>query len=194
MTATQQFEHIGGHPLIDFVNTQIVRHGKPHDQLTSMEDVVDWMVDVGMIVENSIKFSTADAPDMLSQVRAFRQQIRDMLATIVDGRPIADETVNAINTLLLHWQGRPQLTKRDDTFVRRITCDLTHPAQVLGCLADAAAQFVADVDLQYVKRCDNPECVRYFLDMSRNHSRRWCSMQGCGNRLKARAHYARKRE
>ena len=32
-----------------------------------------------------------------------------------------------------------------------------------------------------------------FIDNTRNHSRRWCSMESCGNRAKAGRHYARQR-
>ena len=37
-------------------------------------------------------------------------------------------------------------------------------------------------------------CVLYFYDTSRNGTRRWCSMQGCGGRAKASRHYARTRD
>ncbi|MEW6230587.1 MAG: CGNR zinc finger domain-containing protein [Bacillota bacterium] len=33
----------------------------------------------------------------------------------------------------------------------------------------------------------------WFLDTTRNHSRRWCSMRDCGNRVKVRRFYNRKR-
>gem|GEM_PF-3517240 len=44
-----------------------------------------------------------------------------------------------------------------------------------------------------VRRCAHPACVLYFLDTSRNGTRRWCSMETCGNRAKAGRHYARAR-
>ncbi|MBM9506589.1 CGNR zinc finger domain-containing protein [Actinacidiphila acididurans] len=42
-----------------------------------------------------------------------------------------------------------------------------------------------------LRPCGNDECTRFFLDRSKNNSARWCSMAGCGNRLKARRHYER---
>ena len=41
--------------------------------------------------------------------------------------------------------------------------------------------------------CANPDCARAFYDASRNHSARWCSMAGCGNRMKGRAYRLRAR-
>ncbi len=44
-----------------------------------------------------------------------------------------------------------------------------------------------------VKACAEAGCGTLFHDTSRNRSRRWCAMEDCGNRAKARRHYARTR-
>ena len=48
-------------------------------------------------------------------------------------------------------------------------------------------------DLSLVKACQNPQCVLFFYDTTKNHARRWCSMAACGNRAKVAAHYQRAR-
>jgi len=45
-----------------------------------------------------------------------------------------------------------------------------------------------------LRRCADPECRMLYLDTSRAGSRRWCSMQRCGNRSKVRAHWRRSAE
>ena len=42
-----------------------------------------------------------------------------------------------------------------------------------------------------IRHCANAKCLWLFLDDSKNGSRRWCSMQLCGNRAKAHRHYLR---
>lgn len=42
-----------------------------------------------------------------------------------------------------------------------------------------------------IKRC--PECQRFFFDFTKNRSKIYCSSRTCGNRLKQRAFYQRKR-
>jgi predicted RNA-binding Zn ribbon-like protein len=42
-----------------------------------------------------------------------------------------------------------------------------------------------------LKRCANSECSMFLLDRSNANARRWCSMAGCGNRMKARRHHRR---
>ena len=58
----------------------------------------------------------------------------------------------------------------------------------------SAGDLLAGPRLDRVRRCANPECGWLFLDDSRAGKRRWCSMQSCGNRAKARRHYHRSRE
>ena len=42
-----------------------------------------------------------------------------------------------------------------------------------------------------IRRCAHPACVLWFHDTSRNGTRRWCSMETCGNRIKAGRYYRR---
>jgi predicted RNA-binding Zn ribbon-like protein len=43
-----------------------------------------------------------------------------------------------------------------------------------------------------LRPCANPECTKFLIDHSRPNTARWCSMADCGNRMKARRHYARR--
>jgi predicted RNA-binding Zn ribbon-like protein len=42
-----------------------------------------------------------------------------------------------------------------------------------------------------LRPCANDECQLFLLDRSRPGKARWCSMEVCGNRMKARRHYSR---
>jgi predicted RNA-binding Zn ribbon-like protein len=45
--------------------------------------------------------------------------------------------------------------------------------------------------LHLIRTCQGPGCGWMFLDRTRSHTRRWCSSGDCGNRDRARRHYAR---
>lgn len=45
-----------------------------------------------------------------------------------------------------------------------------------------------------IRPCANPECQHFLVDHSKANSRKWHSMESCGNRMKSRRHYARTRE
>jgi predicted RNA-binding Zn ribbon-like protein len=68
------------------------------------------------------------------------------------------------------------------------------PESLLAPLAQAIAQFVASADFRYVKACRGQNCVLFFLDLTRRHGRRWCSMAVCGNRAKQYALLARRKK
>jgi predicted RNA-binding Zn ribbon-like protein len=75
------------------------------------------------------------------------------------------------------WAGRPD--------------DLARP---LWPVARSAVELLTDGDLRRVRECPGAgDCGWLFYDTSRNGSRRWCSMEGCGSRVKMRRHYARHR-
>ena len=45
-----------------------------------------------------------------------------------------------------------------------------------------------------IRGCAHEACILHFFDISRNGTRRWCSMAACGNRAKASRYYARTKE
>ena len=57
--------------------------------------------------------------------------------------------------------------------------ELTDP---LHPVVHAAVELLTEGPLDRVKTCGN--CRWLFLDQSRNHSRRWCSMDECGLQMK----------
>ncbi len=67
------------------------------------------------------------------------------------------------------------------------------PKTLLLPIAEAMGDLVCEKDFTLVRKCESPTCTLWFLDVSKAHARRWCSMAVCGNRAKAAAHRARAR-
>ncbi len=82
----------------------------------------------------------------------------------------------------------PELRWRQDRRWRKLSSDA-----LLLPLAEAMGDLLCRPDFDGVKTCENEKCTLWFYDISKNHTRRWCSMAVCGNRAKAAAHRARKR-
>lgn len=65
------------------------------------------------------------------------------------------------------------------------------------CQADLAREAI-DVlgasDAELLRECARDDCTQIYRDRSRGHRREWCSMQTCGNRAKAAAYRARRRD
>src|SRR2546423_12306908 len=58
----------------------------------------------------------------------------------------------------------------------------------------ATADLLTSKEMQAVRICASEDCAWLFLDTSKNHTRRWCDMKTCGNRVKVSRHYERKKE
>jgi predicted RNA-binding Zn ribbon-like protein len=65
------------------------------------------------------------------------------------------------------------------------------PANELSVRAVLAWDSLKSTAPGRVRQCANDECSLFLIDRSKSNSARWCSMAGCGNRLKARRHYLR---
>jgi predicted RNA-binding Zn ribbon-like protein len=63
----------------------------------------------------------------------------------------------------------------------------------VGRLLAAVTATMADGSFSRLKACRNDSCRWLFHDRSRNRSGTWCSMAGCGSRMKSRAYRARQR-
>lgn len=63
--------------------------------------------------------------------------------------------------------------------------------QVLSTLARELIALLSGPSADRIRECDGDRCPLVFVDLSRPGSRRWCSMERCGNRHKVRTHRAR---
>jgi predicted RNA-binding Zn ribbon-like protein len=92
-------------------------------------------------------------------------------------------------------QGRPLMGRSSHSTVDELNRQMAeHPMRTrlkANSLVHSAAMLFASVDRNRVRKCDL--CVLHFHDTSKKGTRRWCSMQLCGNRLKVAAYVARQR-
>jgi predicted RNA-binding Zn ribbon-like protein len=60
-------------------------------------------------------------------------------------------------------------------------------------LTIATSRLMLSDNMRLLRACEKPDCRWLFLDTSKNHTRRWCDMKICGNRMKARRFKAQHR-
>jgi predicted RNA-binding Zn ribbon-like protein len=193
------FLFVGNQPCLDFINTRFVVNGQPVDLLATFSDLVAWLVQVHLLTEDDAKKidrqwgGQAKGTQTLEQARAFRVTLREMVDRVAAGRPVPQAAIEAINDLLRYRIGCPQLTRRQGKFERGFQAESQDANQLLGLLAEAASDLLCTRELSLIKKCQNPACVLFFYDTTKNHARHWCSMGICGNRSKVAAHYRRHR-
>ena len=135
---------------------------------------------------------------LLQTARTFRGILRSMAETLSKtGAMPKGEVLDAINGFLKSGAGYEQIARQQgaDGFVSEFVPQsaLSVPDEAMATLAQTARDLLCFADLSLVKHCEGPGCILLFLDTTKNHTRCWCSMAGCGNRAKAAAHYQRVR-
>lgn len=171
------FVFIAGHPAIDFLNTEPVRDGGPVDLLASPEDLGRWLAEAKL---GKVDASAGD----LRKAKELRADARRLLTK--RGR----KDLAILNAALDRGRGSFQVEMKKGAFRTHF-----HPAAAdpLFLLASTIADFLTSEDVSLVKPCGGTNCVLLFYDTTKSHTRRWCSMAGCGNRMKAAEYYRRSR-
>jgi predicted RNA-binding Zn ribbon-like protein len=193
------FLFVGNQRCLDFINTSFVVNGRPVDLLTTFSDLVTWLVQVELLSEEAGKkierqwSKQEEGAATLEQARAFRATLREMVERIAADRPVPQAAMEAINGMLRYRIGHPQVIRRNGKFEQGYLAGSQEANQLLGLLAEAAANLLCMCELSLIKKCQNPLCVLFFYDTTKNHARHWCSMTLCGNRSKVAAHYRRHR-
>jgi predicted RNA-binding Zn ribbon-like protein len=182
----ESFVWRGNHPLLDFLNTEVIREGRRADLLTSPKALRAWMAHAGIPVA-----WPRDEAGIFGEAIVFRAHLRDLAEALAAGREVPAASLRAINEALGQQRGRFQV-KAGPTGCGQVFVPDLKPGPLLG-LALAASDLLCHHDPGLVRQCQSGACILFFLDTSKNHKRRWCSMQACGNRAKAAAHYQRQK-
>ena len=197
--AEKQFIFIGNHPCLDFINTLIAQDGKPVDLLESLSDLVMWLEQTHLLDKEEAKKAErnwGNKPEgarILSKAREFRASLREMVERSAAGKSVPPAAIQSINKMLRYRVGYQQVTGRAGTFAQQFQAESQEADLLLGLLAESASDLLCTCDLSLIKQCQNPDCILFFYDTTKNHGRHWCSMSACGNRIKVAAHYRRHR-
>jgi predicted RNA-binding Zn ribbon-like protein len=169
-----------GHVTLDFLATLGGRAGSRIERLATPPDLSRWIAEAG------IASAAGASGQMLDDARELREAIRRVLDRAREGgRPSAPD-VRLVN----EWARSPVAAPQIGRDLERV---LVGPDPVTGALAHIAresVEFVTGPDVARVRTCAG--CTLLFIDRSRPGTRRWCSIERCGNRSKT-ANYRQKR-
>ncbi len=172
----------GGRPCLDLVNTLRSRYEGGVELLTGPDALAEWLSLAG--------FTTGPVPVTAGNVlaaKALREAIdRVLLPPEVPERLDIDLVNNAAASAP---PPPPRLALADGVLRREVPAPKDPVASAFAALA-ADAIDLATSDAA-VRVCAADDCSQRFCDASPRRNRQWCSMARCGNRAKARAHYAR---
>ena len=128
--------------------------------------------------------------DELTEVRALRAHLRAVWTASSTA-----EVAAVVNGLLRQADARPWLTAHDDWgwHIHATAPDAPLAHRIAAEAAMAFADLVRLEELDRLRICDADDCQAVLVDLSRNHSRRYCDTGNCGNRQHVAAYRARRR-
>ncbi|WP_411079889.1 CGNR zinc finger domain-containing protein [Streptomyces sp. cmx-18-6] len=178
-----------GEPLaLDLLNTRWIDAEGPRDLLASEEGLALWLSGTAVREQTKALAPAADAKT-LARLLETRATLHALAASAARREPAAAEDAAALNAVLSH--GRIRRTLGGDGLPQSAV-EVDDPSWgPAWYAAESWLRLVADRP-DRIRPCANHSCVLHFYDVSKNGTRRWCSMAGCGNRAKAQRHYARR--
>jgi predicted RNA-binding Zn ribbon-like protein len=192
------FKLIAEHPALDLANTLDDRYHPrgPVELIESYADFVRFCVQAHVLRETHARdlrarVDQASGERALRTVRTVRDVIERIFSALATGRRIASRDLAALNRQLAEASRHRTIGARAGALGWSwdgLTRDALGP---LWPIVFAAAELLASDARQYVRQCGCVTCRWLFVDTSKNHSRRWCDMKICGDRMKARAYYRR---
>jgi predicted RNA-binding Zn ribbon-like protein len=186
---------------LEFANTAEWHAGdRPIEQLNSYAELVTWAEQAGLLTGAEARQTHAaaaphpeEAAARLEQAIILREAIYRIFSAVAGGRPPDPADLATVNAALTTALSHLQVVQSHGHFVWGWHSEAkTALDQMLWPVIRSAAELLTSEALDRVRECaDDRGCGYLFMDLSRNRSRKWCDMRGCGNRAKARRHYRR---
>jgi predicted RNA-binding Zn ribbon-like protein len=189
---------------LDFLNSIATPVDVPVDWIDGGAGLLAWLEQAQLVPRAALDAIRERAlPGELDNVAAQARDLREWFRAFVRehrGRSLTAAVLPQLEPLNL-------LLERDTKYARVVARAALQGAQLelapmrrwrspeslLQPIGEALAGLLIAEDFRYVKACEGPACTLLFADHTRAHTRRWCSMEICGNRAKQAAHRHRLR-
>lgn len=191
-----------GQLALDFANTaEWHAAAHPLEKLHSYEDLVGWSQQAELLdggecqrLLTRARKNPREAAAVFKEALQLREDIYRIFSALASGKPPAQPLMARFNAMLGQLLAGARIEHTEGGFAWSWKGMEEGLDRMLGPILHSAADLLTSDDLQRIGECeDDRGCGYLFYDASRNHSRRWCSMESCGNRAKALRYYGRRK-
>lgn len=194
------FELTGGHPALDLVNTLDWRFRElgPEEFLQDFGDVVRFTEQTGLMNAADARKLLRNVPEskaarVVNGVRELREAAAAALYAAVDGKRPSVAALKRLEDCFAEAGKQQELRWDGEQLTWILPQASSLPELPLWLLSLSTEEFMTSEQMRLLRECGNAECRWLFVDTSKNHTRRWCNMKICGNRMKARRFKAQMR-
>jgi len=168
---------------LDFAYTGAMGGNPAWERLHAPDDLTTWLRD-----RFPVAVGTARSRDLFDAI-SLRDAIGRMAQAAARGDDVRSQDIDLVNL----YAATPDIPPVLAAGSRQAGRSVQTVGQALSTIARDAVDLFGDVNADRIRECSG-DCGIVYLDTSRAATRRWCSMQRCGNRAKVRAHRARARK
>lgn len=190
---SRPFELIAGNPALDLVNTLDwrFRDNGPEELLPGFDDLLRFAAQSQILSPKQIRQimrtgTEAEAADALVACRELREAAARVFYAAVDSETPPASQIKIVEHCFQQAREHQRLAWSGSRLVWEWLPSESGPDLPFWMLSVSAARLLLSDDMRLLRACEKPDCRWLFLDTSKNHSRRWCDMKICGNRMKAR--------
>ena len=182
----------GGNLSLDFMNTINDRYEEPpEDYLHHYLDLITWAHFANAIDCSQKKKllqisqeNQEEANQIYKESIQLRETIYEYIVSLINRDEISPANSQLINQWISKAFSNLELTRMGKEFVLDWKAENFGLESVLWPITRSFTDLITSDARKRIKQCSN--CGWVFVDYSKNNSRRWCSMETCGNRVKAR--------
>ena len=196
------FQLVAGHPALDLVNTLDwrFRDDGPEELLSSYDDLLRFAAQSHLLTPKQIRqivrtATDSESADALVACRELREAAAAVCYAVVDERTPPPAPIKLLDRLFKEARERQDLAwlGSGSRLVWEWPASECGPQLPFWMLSISTARLMLSDQMHLLRACEKPDCRWLFLDTSKNHTRRWCDMKLCGNRMKARRFKAQHR-
>lgn len=170
------------------------------EYLTTYGELVRWSQHVGILTDDEAGTLLSDAvrhPDLaaaaLERAIDLRETLYQVFAAVADRREPQEAALAALNAALHGALSCLEIRPSTGGYEWAWLQGEGELDRMLWPIVRSAADLLTSADIGRVRQCAREGCDWLFVDASKNQSRRWCSMDLCGSRVKARRYYRRRK-
>ena len=165
--------------------------------LPGFEALLRWFQAAGLLSAREVAHllkrwgESSQAQRTMETVWQLRERLRKQVLAWERGVAVRRSTIDELNQMMEEHPMRTRLKVTRNGLSKDLWVAARQPEDLFAPLAHSASALFAEVSRTRVRQC--ARCVLHFHDTSKKGTRRWCSMQLCGNRRKVAAYAARRR-
>jgi predicted RNA-binding Zn ribbon-like protein len=194
-------ELVGGRLCLDYTNTVAKHDGtSPYDRIATIGQAIAWLARSGALSAGRARTLArraaahpGEARAALKQARSLRESLFRIFSALTSGAKPPRWDVARLGAIVRAASARAHLVPKNGGFTWNLPEASRLEDAIVWPIARSAAELLVSGDVDRIAECGGRECAWLFLDTTKNHSRKFCSSQGCGNRTRVRRHYARTR-